>query len=28
MKKLLALLGKEPVDWLMHAGTGNFVLIE
>ena len=25
--RLLALFGKPPIDWLMFAGTGNFVLI-
>ena len=27
MNQLIAVFGREPVDWLMHAGTGNLVLI-
>ena len=27
MNRLISLFGQEPQDWLMHAGTGNLVLI-
>ena len=27
MNRLIGLFGREPVDWLMHPGTGNLVLI-